>query len=347
MRLSDLSIRRPVLAVVMNLLLIVVGVMAFTRLTVRELPDIDPPVVSVEVRYPGASAAVVETRITQIVEDALAGIEGIQTIESRSVTGRADVTVEFSLSRDIEAAANDVRAAVSRIADRLPVEADPPEVEKVESSAEVVMWLNLDSATMDTLELSDYAERYLVDRLSSIDGVAQVRVGGQQRYAMRIWLDRVALAARGLTVGDVENALRRENVELPAGRLESAQRDFTLRVDRGYASAEDFAAMVLAKGADGHLIRLGEVARVELASAERRAYFRGNGRPNIGLGVIKTSTANALDVARAVRAGCLSCRTACRRARASSSPSTPRSSSRRRSNGSTARSSRRWCWCWG
>ncbi|MCK7593619.1 efflux RND transporter permease subunit [Pseudomarimonas salicorniae] len=301
MRLSDLSIRRPVLAVVMNLLLVVVGIMAFRQLTVRELPNIDPPVVSVEVRYPGASAAVVETRITQIVEDALAGIEGIETIESRSTNGRSDVTVEFSLNREIEAAANDVRDAISRIGDRIPPEADPPEVEKVESNAEVVMWLNLNSAGMSTIELSDYAERYVVDRLSSIDGVAQVRVGGGQRYAMRIWLDRTALAARGLTVNDVESALRRENVELPAGRLEGAQRDFTLRVERGYQRAEDFAALVLGKGENGHLVRLGEVARVELASAERRAYFRGNGQPNIGMGVVKTSTSNALDVARAVR----------------------------------------------
>ena len=301
MKLSDLSIRRPVLAVVMNLMLVVIGIMAFRELTVRELPNIDPPVVSVQVRYPGASAAVVETRITQIVEDALAGIEGIETIESRSTNGRSDVTVEFSLSREIEAAANDVRDAISRIGDRIPPEADPPEVEKVESNAEVVMWLNLNSANMSTIELSDYAERYVVDRLSSIDGVAQVRVGGGQRYAMRIWLDRTALAARGLTVSDVENALRRENVELPAGRLESAQRDFTLRVERGYRSADDFASLVLDKGENGHLVRLGEVARVELASAERRAYFRGNGQPNIGMGVVKTSTSNALDVARSVR----------------------------------------------
>lgn len=302
MRLSELAIRRPVLAVVMNLLLVVIGIMAFRQLTVRELPNIDPPVVSVEVRYPGASAAVVETRITQILEDALAGIEGIETIESRSINGQSQVTVEFRLSRDIEAAANDVRDAISRIGDRIPPEADPPEVEKVESDAEVILWLNLNSASLDTLELSDYAERYIVDRLSAIDGVAQVRVGGQQRYAMRIWLDRTALAARGLTVADVENVLRRENVELPAGRLESSQRDFTLRVERGYATAQDFARMVVSKGEDGHLVRMGEVARVELASAERRAYFRGNGQPNIGLGVIKTSTSNSLDVVRSVRA---------------------------------------------
>lgn len=302
MILSDISIKRPVFATVMSLLLVVLGVIAFTRLTLRELPNIDPPIVSVQVVYPGASAAVVETRVTQIVEDAVAGIEGIETVESRSRNGRSDVTIEFSLSRDIEASANDVRDAVSRIAARLPVEADPPQVEKVEGDADVIVWLNMDSTKLDTLQLSDYASRYVVDRLSAIDGVAQVRVGGEQRYSMRVWLDREALAARGLTVNDVENALRRENVELPAGDLESQDRDFTLRVMRGYQRAEDFAQLTLTKGSDGYLVRLGDVAKVERASAERRAYFRGNGQPNVGLGIIKTSTANSLDVARAVKA---------------------------------------------
>ncbi len=301
MMLSDLSIRRPVFATVLSLLLVVLGLMAFSRLTLRELPDIDPPVVSVDVTYPGASAAVVETRVTQILEDAVAGIEGIDLVESRSVNGRASVTIEFGLDRDIEAAANDVRSAVSRVLDRMPDEADPPEVEKVESDADPILWLNMRSTRLDTLELSDYAERYVIDRLSSLDGVAQVRIGGQQRYAMRIWLEREALAARGLTVNDVEQALRAENIELPAGRIESAERDFTLRVQRGYAGPEDFARMALRKGSDGHVVRLGEVARIERASAERRAYFRGNGQPNIGMGIVKTSTANSLDVARAVK----------------------------------------------
>lgn len=302
MILSDISIKRPVFATVMSLLLVVLGVIAFTRLTLRELPNIDPPIVSVNVVYPGASAAVVETRITQILEDSVSGIEGIQTIESRSRNGQASITLEFSLAREIEAAANDVRDAVSRIGGRLPDEAEPPQIEKVASDAEVILWLNMSSDQLDSLGLSDYAERYVVDRLSSIDGVAQVRVGGQQRYSMRVWLDREALAARGLTVNDVENALRRENVELPAGNLESQQRDFTLRVMRGYQKAEDFAALALTKGSDGYLVRLGDVAKVERASAERRAYFRGNGQPNVGLGVIKTSTANSLDVAREVMA---------------------------------------------
>jgi len=302
MKISDLSIKRPVLAVVMSLLLIVLGVMSFLRLTLRELPNIDPPVVSVDVTYPGASAAVVETRVTQILEDALAGIEGIETIESRSSNGRSQVTIEFTLSRDIEAAANDVRDKVSRVMDRMPEEADPPEVQKVEADADVILWLNMSSTKMDTLQLTDYADRYIVDQLSALDGVAQVRISGAQRYAMRIWLDRAAMAARGITASDVEAALRRENIELPAGRIESQTRDFTLRVERGYLSAEQFAQMPLIKGADGYVVRVGDIAKVELGTAERRAYFRSNGEPNVGLGIVKTSTANALDVARAARA---------------------------------------------
>ena len=302
MKLSDVSIRRPVFATVLSLLLIVLGIMAFSRLTLRELPAIDPPIVSVDVSYPGASAAVVETRVTQLLEDALSGIEGIETIQSSSVNGRSSVNIEFTLERDIEAAANDVRDAISDVADRMPDEADPPEVEKANSDSETVIWLNMSSTALDTLQLTDYAERYIVDRLSSLDGVAQVRVGGQQRYAMRVWLDADALAARGLDVTDVEDALRAENVELPAGRLESRDRDFTLRVSREYLEPGDFAELPLTDGADGTPVRLGDVAEVELASAERRAYYRSNGQPNIGLGIIKTSTANALDVARAARA---------------------------------------------
>ncbi|MFC4729422.1 efflux RND transporter permease subunit [Coralloluteibacterium thermophilus] len=301
MRLSDISIQRPVFATVLSLLLVVLGVMAFTRLTLRELPAIDPPIVSVDVNYPGASAAVVETRITQLLEDALAGIEGIDMIESRSRNGRASVTIEFTLNRDIEAAANDVRDAISRIMDRLPDEADAPEVAKVESDSEVVLWLNMNAEGRDTLELTDYAERYVVDRLSALEGVARVQIGGRQRYAMRVWLDREALAARGLTVADVEGALRQENIELPAGRLESLDRDFTLRVERRYLAPEDFRNIPLARGDDGYVVRVGDVARVERAAEEPRAYFRSNGQSNVGLGIVKTSTANSLDVARAAR----------------------------------------------
>jgi multidrug efflux pump len=316
MNISDLSIRRPVFATVLSLLMIVLGVLAFSRLSLRELPAIDPPIVSVEVNYPGASAAVVETRVTQLLEDTLSGIEGIETIESTSVNGRSSVNIEFTLERDIEAAANDVRDAISNIADRMPEEADPPEVEKANSDSDVVIWLNMSSTHLDALQLTDYADRYIVDRLSSMDGVSQVRLGGGQRYAMRIWLDSDAMAARGITVSDVENALRQENVELPAGRLESQTREFTLRLAREYREPGDFADIPIRKRASGYagrspdlagsdasyVVRLRDVAKVELASVDRREYYRSNGQPNIGLGIVKTSTANALDVARAARA---------------------------------------------
>ncbi|UXI68894.1 efflux RND transporter permease subunit [Tahibacter amnicola] len=301
MLLSDLSVKRPVFAMVMSLLLVVLGVIAFLRLPLRELPNIDPPVVSIDTNYVGASAAVVETRVTQVLEDAVAGIEGIESVQSSSRSGRSTITLEFTLSRDIEGAANDVRDAVSRAADRLPEEVNPPQVAKVEGDADVIIWLNLSSSQLDTLALTDYADRYVVDRLSSLDGVAQVNYSGGQRYAMRIWMNREALAARNLTVSDIENALRRENVELPAGRIESDTRDFTLRIARDYRTPDDFGQMAIGKGEDGHVIRLAEVAKVERGAEERRAWFRGNGTPMVGLGIVKTSTANSLEVAKNVK----------------------------------------------
>jgi len=302
MILSDVSVRRPVFAAVLSMLLVVLGAISFQRLSLRELPRIDPPIASIETNYRGATASIVESRITQPLEDAIAGIEGISTIQSSSQNGRSQITIEFNLSRDIDAATNDVRDAVNRVVGNLPVEADPPQVAKVSADADVLMWLNLSATDRDLLALNDYAERFLVDRFSSLDGVARIQVGGGQRYAMRIWLDRAQLNARGLTVNDVVAALRRENVELPGGRVESTTRDFSVRVLRNYRSADDFGRLTIAKGADGHLIRLGEVAQVELSGVERRTDFRGNGVGQIGLGVIATSTANTLAVARAVRA---------------------------------------------
>ncbi len=302
MLLSDLSIRRPVLAVVTSLLLVVCGIAAFLNLPLRELPDVDPPVVSISTNYRGAAAAVVETRITQLIEDAVSGIEGIETIQSSSDNGRSGVTVQFMLGRDLEAATNDVRDAISRVRANLPQEIDPPQVAKIDADAQPILWLNFSSDRLDAMALSDYAERYLADRLSTMPGVASVMVGGRQRYAMRVWLDREGLAARGLTVPDVVAALRRENVELPAGSVEAAQRDFSVRIDRSYRSPEQFAALPMGKGRDGHIVRLGEVAQVELGSTDRRNLFRGNGKQQVGLGVVKQSTANTVTVAQAVRA---------------------------------------------
>ncbi|MEJ2592196.1 MAG: efflux RND transporter permease subunit, partial [Candidatus Thiodiazotropha sp.] len=302
MILSDISVRRPVFASVVNLLLIAFGLVAFQQLPLREYPDIDSPVVSVETLYPGAAANVVETRITQLIEDRVSGVEGIRFISSVSEDGRSVVTIEFDIQRDIDGAANDVRDRVSTILDDLPLEAEPPEIQKVDSNEDVIMWLNLVSDRMTVPELSDYARRYLVDRFSVLDGVARVRVGGGQTYAMRVWIDRQALAARGLTVADVEKALRAGNVELPAGSIDSDSRIFTVRVDRSFHNADDFARLVLARGSDGYLVRLGEVARVEKGAEETRTFFRGNGVPMVGIGIIKQSTANTLEVAAAAKA---------------------------------------------
>ena len=302
MILSDISIKRPVFASVISLLLIVFGLVSFSRLPLREYPDIDPPVVTIDTVYPGASAYVVESQITQLVEERIAGVEGIRFIESSSQDGRSRVTVEFSTGRDIDAAANDLRDRVSGIVDDLPTEADPPEIQKEDSNDDVIMWLNLTSDRLAVPELTDYADRYLVDRFSVLDGVSRIRVSGGQRYAMRVWLDRSAMAARDLTVTEVEQALRSENVELPAGKIESATRSFTLRLGRAFLTADDFSKMVIKRGADGYLIRLGDIARVERGTQENRTFFRGNGVAMVGLGIIKQSTANTIDVARSAKA---------------------------------------------
>ncbi|WP_226563937.1 efflux RND transporter permease subunit [Shewanella chilikensis] len=300
MILTDISVKRPVFASVISLLLIAFGLVSFGKLPLREYPDIDPPIVSIDTSYRGASASVVESRITQLIEDRISGVEGIRHINSSSTDGRSSVVLEFDIDRDIEAAANDVRDRISGLLDNLPEEADPPEVQKANGGDEVIMWLNLVSDQMTTLQLTDYARRYLTDRFSVIDGVANMRVGGGKVYAMRVWIDRQALAARNLTVADVESALRSENVELPAGSIESKERHFTVRLERSFRTAEDFANLVLTQGGDGYLVKLGDVAQVEIGSEEERIMFRGNGEAMIGLGVSKQSTANTLEVARAV-----------------------------------------------
>lgn len=302
MFLSDVSVRRPVLATVLSALLVSFGVLSYGNLPLRELPDVDPPIVTVSTTYPGASSAVIESRVTKPLEDRLNGIDGIRTIQATSSDGASNITIEFHLSREIDDAANDVRERIARAIDDLPDEADPPEIYKAEADSSPILWLNFGSRTRSALELTDYAERYLVDRFSVLDGVARVRLSGDRRYAMRIWLDRVALAARGLTVTDVEDALRRENVELPAGRLESTSRDFAVRVERGYRDVEDFEALVVARGEDGHLVRLAEVARVSRGPEEWRTYYRGNGVPRMGIGIVKQSGANTTAVAARVRA---------------------------------------------
>ncbi|WP_199608861.1 efflux RND transporter permease subunit [Flocculibacter collagenilyticus] len=302
MILSDLSVKRPVFATVVNLLLVVFGIVAFSMLPLREYPDIDPPIVSINTSYPGASSEIVESKITQLLEDRISGIEGIKNINSQSRNGRSSISIEFNVDRNIDAAANDVRERVSRALNNLPEQADPPEVFKADSDEDVIAWFVLNSQTMSTLELTDYAQRYIVDRFSVVDGIARVRVGGGRDYAMKIWLDRTAMAARGVTVNDIEQVLRKENVELPAGDVKSIDRDFSVRVERSYKTEFDFQRLVIKRGENGYLVRLGEVADVELTSEDEETTFRGNGKNMVGIGIIKQSKANTLEVVQNARA---------------------------------------------
>ena len=301
MRLSEVSIKRPVLATVLAALIVAFGMLALSRLPLQEYPSIDPPIVSISTSYPGASASVVESRITQPLEDRISGISGIEVISSTSSDGNSNIVVEFTLGKDIDAAANDIRDRISGSLRTLPDEADPPEVRKADASSDVVLWLSLSGEDYDIAELTDYAERYLRDSLSVQEGVSRVIVGGGHEYAMRVWIDANALAARDLTVRDIENTLRQENVELPSGSMESDDRQFRLRLPRSFNNAEDFRQLALARDANGYLVRLGDVARIEVGAVETRTLFRGNGKAMVGLGMMKQSTANVLAMSEAVR----------------------------------------------
>jgi len=302
MWLSDLSVRRPVVAAVMAILVTLIGVVGFLSLSVREYPDTDPPVVSVQTTYTGANATVVESRITQVLEDRLAGIEGIETLTSQSTDGRSQITVEFRPGRDVDSAANDVRDRVAGAAADLPEDALPPEVRKVDADAQPILFFIVRAEGWDPLKLGVYVERVLADRLATIDGVAQINLAGIARPAMRVWLDTDRLAAYRLTPADVEAALRAQNVELPAGRIESANQNLSLRVNRGFSTPEQFSALVIGRGADGYQVKLGDVARVERGPENPYSRFRLNGEPGVGMGVIRQSGANTLKVANDAKA---------------------------------------------
>jgi multidrug efflux pump len=311
MMISDLSVRRPVFAAVAAIILCVIGLACFLSLSVRELPSVDPPVVSISTDYRGASAEVIEERITEVIERQVSGIQGIDRVNSSSRDGRSQINISFKLDRNLDDAANDVRDAVSRVTAALPEQADPPQIRKADADAGAIIFLSFNSKTMNRLELTDYAERYLVERISTIPGVAQVFVGGAQRYAMRVWLDPAAMAARGITVDEVEAALTQNNLELPAGSLEAPAKDFTIRVNRGYATPEQFAQLPITSAAsraaaDGaspseYVVRLGDIARVEEGPDEHRRSFRSNGREQVGIGITRQSQANDLAISHGVR----------------------------------------------
>jgi multidrug efflux pump len=301
MNLFELCIRRPVLATVMSLILVLVGVVAFQRLTVREFPNVDEPIVSVTTNYPGASASIMESQVTQILEDSIAGIEGIDVLSSSSRSETSRITVRFRPEVDPDVAASDVRDRVSRVRGRLPDEIDEPIIAKVEADAQAIMFLVFTSPQLSALEISDYIDRFIVNRLKNLTGVADVQIYGERRYAMRIWIDRERLAAYNLTVQDVEAALRAQNAEIPSGRIESQDREFSVLSKTGLTKPEEFRNIVV-KLAAGYQVKLGDVARVELGAADERRASTFNGVPAIAVGIIRQSTANPLDVSKAVKA---------------------------------------------
>lgn len=296
MKLSDVSIRRPVLATVMSLTILLFGIISFDRLPVREYPDIDPPIISVSTFYRGASPSVVETEITNVLEEQFATLEGVKTLTSSSREQGSVITIEFELSRDVDEAANDVRDRVSRIRGRLPREVDDPIVSKVDANAQAIVWLALSSETYSGLELSEIADRVLKERIQRLPGVGNVFIGGERRYAMRVWLNPLQMAAHNLTSQDIENAITRANAEIPGGRVEGTEREFAVRTRGELATPEEFANIIVSQNEDD-LVRLGDVALVNVGAEDERTVARFNGKPAVGLGIVKQSKASTIDVA--------------------------------------------------
>jgi multidrug efflux pump len=304
MVISTLSVKRPVLATVMSLVLIVLGIGGMTLLQVRQYPDVDPPVVSVSTFYRGAPAEVVDADVTKRIIDELSGVEGIRIIDARSSDENSRINIEFRLDRNLDLAATDVRDRLQRVQNRLPDAVDDPVVRKASADASPIMWMVLTSdppGAMTPLEMTDFADRVMVPRFENVDGVAEVRIGGERRIAMRIWLDPQAMAARSVTVNDITSRLRAENIEVPSGRIESLARELSVRTISRLGSVEEFENLVIRD--DGvQRVMLADVARVEIGPADVRRYLRADGIDGIGLGIVRQSDANTLDVARGVKA---------------------------------------------
>ena len=301
MKLSEVSIRRPVLAIVMSLAIILLGLISYGRLSVREYPDVDPPIVSVTTLYRGASPTVVETEITDILEEQFATLEDVKVMTSSSQEQGSTITIEFEISRDVDEAANDVRDRVSRIRGSLPREAEDPVIAKVDVDAQPIIWIALSSDRHTTLELSDLAERTLKDQFQRLPGIGNVFIGGERRYAMRVWLDPLRMAARGLTTQDIETAIRSANAEIPGGRVEGMEREFSVRTMGELQEPAEFASIIVRRDGE-NAIRLSDVATVEVGAEDDRTVTRFNGQPSIGLGIVKQKNASTVSVAQEVRA---------------------------------------------
>tara|TARA_B100000700_G_scaffold304011_1_gene376184 strand:- start:658 stop:3750 length:3093 start_codon:yes stop_codon:yes gene_type:complete len=297
MFLTDLSIKRPVVASVMSMILVVFGLVVFNEIPTDELPDVKRPIVTIQTKYQGAVANIVDTQITQKIEDRVGGTSGLINIESISEDGASRIEMTFQSNLDLDDVANDVRSSIARVLDDLPEEASAPEIYKQSAGFRTTMWISFSSEFMSDLELTDYADRYLTDYFSTVDGVGRVRLGGERELSLRIWLDPIALAARNLTTQEVEDKLRSENLEFPAGRIESKDVDLTIKLENAYEELQSYKDLPLKKSVDGSITKLSDVARIEFGPVTTRTLFKGNGKQVVGIGVYQQSDANTIKVA--------------------------------------------------
>ena len=298
---TNFFIKRPVFASVCSLLIMIIGIVGYTRLPVQEFPTIDPPVVSVRTTYPGANPEVVETEVTEILEAEINGVEGVKTLTSSTREGSSSINVEFEIDRDLEAAAQDVRSRVSRAMRRLPDEVDAPVVSKRSSDDERIIWIALTGEKYSPLELSNYADKFIKNVLETVNGVGSIFIGGERRYAMRLWLDPKKMAARNITALDVEQALRRQNVEIPSGRIEGKSTEYPIRTFGRLLTPEAYEYLVIRRNNDNSLTRLRDIGRAEIGAESDRTIARYNGKPAVGLGISKLSGANIIEVANGVK----------------------------------------------
>ena len=306
MFITDLSIRRPVVSWVMSLILVLFGIFVFWKLPVRELPSgLQPPVVQVKVDYKSASAPIIDQEVTQVLEDVIGGAEGIKNIDSVSENGRSTISIEFDTEMDLDNAANDIRERVARVADNLPSESEAPQILKQAAGFTTTMWIALSSPTWSDLELGDYAERYLVDRFSSIKNVGRILVGGLRELSVRIWIDPIKLAANDLTIQELENALRSENVSLPAGTLEATNVDLTLNLDKSYTTIDQLKSLPLKKNKD-NIVKLSDVAEVEFGPVSEKTLFKAQRKDNlnlktVGIGIYARSGASTVELSKDIK----------------------------------------------
>ena len=301
MFLTELSIKRPVVATVMSLVLVIFGIVTFNKIPLRELPDVETAKINIRTDYNGASAKIIDTQITQKIEERVGGTPGLINIDSTSEDERSSINLEFDLGVDLDVAANDVRDRIARIVDDLPEQAEPPQVFKASAARTTTMWLAFQSARMTDLELTDYADRYLKDEFANVAGVGLIRLGGEREFSLRLWLDPVAMAARDITTDELENILRKENVEFPAGKIESKSVDLVIKVEKAYQDLNDYKELALKRAPDGSIIKLKDIANIEFGALNTNTLFKGNGNQTVGIGIYQQSTANTIEVADRIK----------------------------------------------